>query len=199
MPEVVQGINAFALGMRAANPKAQVKLVWLNSWFDPAREREAALALIAQGADVLTNHSASPAVPQTAEEKGVAAIGYQSDMSRFAPNAQLAAVTHHWGGYYTSVVQAVLAGRWQPQPVWGGMKDGLVQLTALKGSLPQALKDELEQRRQAITGGSFKPFSGRLVDNTGKQRLASGALDDAAIASMDWLVQGVTGTLPSAR
>ena len=112
VPEVVQGINAFAIGMREANPKAQVRVLWLNTWFDPAREREAAQALINQGADVLTNHSGSPAVPQAAQaafkDKGVRVIAYQSDMKAFAPDAQLAAVTHHWGGFYTKVAQSVL-------------------------------------------------------------------------------------------
>ncbi|MBE2242190.1 MAG: BMP family ABC transporter substrate-binding protein, partial [Burkholderiaceae bacterium] len=101
VPEVIQGINAFALGMRAANPKAVVKVVWLDTWFDPPREREAALTLIHQGADVLTNHSASTAVVQAAEEKGVGVVAYQSDMHRIAPHAQLTAITHEWGGYYT--------------------------------------------------------------------------------------------------
>jgi simple sugar transport system substrate-binding protein len=196
VPEVVQGINAFALGMRAANPKASVRLVWLNTWFDPTREREAALTLIGQGADVLTNHSASPAVAQAAEEKGVMLLAYQSDMARFAPKAQLAAVTHHWGGYYTQVARAVIAGSWKPQPVWGGMKDGMVQLSALNASLPPAVKAELAQRRQAIIDGRLKPFAAPLVDNTGRTRLADGALDDAAIAGMDWLVMGVGGSVP---
>ena len=198
VPEVVQGINAFTLGMRAANPKAEVKLVWLNAWFDPAREREAALALINRGADVLANHSGSPAVPQTAQEKGVAVVAYQSDMSKFAPQAQLASVTHHWGGYYTQVAKSVIAGRWKPQPVWGGMKDGFVQLSALNPALPAELKVDLERRRQAILGGRFQPFSGPLVDNTGRERLAKGALTDAQIAGMDWLVQGVSGGMPAA-
>jgi simple sugar transport system substrate-binding protein len=182
--------------MRAANPKATVRVAWLNTWFDPAREREAALALIGQGADVLTNHSGSPAVPQTAEEKGVSVIAYQSDMGKYAPHAQLAAVTHHWGGFYTQTARAVIAGQWQPTPVWGGMKDGLVQLSALRPDLPVALKADLEQRRQAIVSGRFKPFSGHLVDNQGRERLARGELGDDAIAQMDWLVQGVLGTVP---
>lgn len=199
VPEVVQGVNAFALGMRAANPKAEVRLAWLNSWFDPAREREAALALVAQGADVLANHSASAAVPQAAEEKGVAVISYHSDMSRFAPRAQLAAVTHHWGGRYTEVARAVLEGRWRPQPVWGGMKDGLVQLSALSPALPAGLRRELGERQQAMASGAFQPFTAPLTDNTGRQRLASGTLDDERIARMDWLVQGVVGSLPATR
>ena len=199
VPEVVQGINAFTLGMRAANPKAEVKLVWLNAWFDPAREREAALTLVNQGADVLTNHSGSASVPQVAEEKGVMLVAYTSDMSRFAPHAQLAAVTHHWGSYYTQVTTAVLANTWRVLPVWGGMKDGLVQLSALSPALPADVKTGLAQRQAAVLAGKLKPFAAPLVDNTGKSRLLAGELDDGQIAKMDWLVQGVTGNLPAAR
>ncbi len=199
VPEVVQGINAFTLGMRAANPKAEVRVLWLNAWFDPPREREAALTLVNQGADVLTNHSGSPAVPQVAEEKGVLLLAYQSDMTRFAPTAQLAAVSHHWGGLYTRVAQSVLDGRWRSQAVWGGMQDGLVQLSAVQARLPAALKAELAQHQQALLAGRLLPFAAPLVDNTGRQRLASGALDDAGISRMDWLVQGVSGGLPAAR
>ena len=203
VPEVVQGVNAFTLGMRAANPAASVKLVWLNAWFDPAREREAALSLVGQGADVLSNHSGSPAVAQVAQDKGVLLLAYQSDMARFAPTVQLAAVTHHWGGYYTQQARAVLAGTWAPTPVWGGMKDGLVQLSAINPALPAALKAELAQRTQALLDGRLKPFAAPLTDNSGRVRLAAGqaqtALDDGQIAGMDWLVQGVVGKLPSGR
>jgi simple sugar transport system substrate-binding protein len=197
VPEVVQGINAFTLGMRAANPTAEVRVVWLNTWFDPAREREAALALVNHGADTLTNHSGSPAVAQVAEEKGVALLAYQSDMARFAPTAQLAAVTQHWGDHYTRVVQSVLDGRWTNKPVWGGLQDGLVQLTAVKPTLPAEVRAGLQQRQQAIKAGQLQPFAAPLVDSTGRTRLASGALDDAAISRMDWLVQGVVGGLPA--
>ena len=200
VPEVVQGINAFTLGMRAVNPKAQVKLVWLNTWFDPAREREAAQALVDQGADVLVNHSGSPAVPQTAQAnfraKGVRTVGYQSDMRRFAPDAQLAAVVPDWSGHYIRAAQAVMDERWQPHPVWGGMKDGMVQLVAVDPALPAELRRLVEARRAAIVAGSFKPFSAPLKDNAGTLHLAQGTLDDAAIATMNWLVEGVAGTLP---
>ena len=199
VPEVVQGVNAFTLGMRAANPKAEVKLVWLNTWFDPAREREAAITLVNQGADVLTNHSGSPAVAQAAEEKQVMLLAYQSDMASFAPKAQLAAVTQHWGAYYTEVALAVIAGTWKPQPVWGGMKDGLVQLTAIHAALPQAVKAGLAQRQQSVMAGKLNAFAAPLVDNQGRTRLAQGALSDAQIAGMDWLVQGVTGSMPAGR
>lgn len=196
VPEVIQGINAFALGMRAANPKAQVRVLWLNTWFDPQKEREAALTLVNQGADLLTNHSASPAVAQAAEEKGVMLIGYQSDMRRFAPKAQLTAVVHQWGGYYTRVAQSVLAGTWKAQPAWGGMKDGFIALAPLSAAVPRAAAAEVEAKRRAVVAGTLKPFAGPLVDNEGRMRLARGALDDGAIATMNWFVQGVVGRVP---
>jgi basic membrane protein A and related proteins len=196
VPEVVQGINAFTLGLRAANPQAVVKVAWLNTWFDPAKEREAALALLNQGADVLTNHSGSPAVPLVAQEKGVPLLAYQSDMRRFAPQAQLAAVTHHWGGYYTQVAQSVLAGRWRAQPVWGRLRDGFVRLSALSERLPAAERAELARLQAGIEAGRWLPFSGRLVDSSGTVRLAQGALDDAQISAMDWFVDGVQAGRP---
>ena len=200
VPEVVQGINAFTLGMREANPAARVLVVWLNTWFDPLREREAALTLINQGADVLTNHSGSPAVPQTAQahfkDKGVRAIAYQSDMRAYAPDAQLAAVTQQWGGYYTQVARSVIDGSWKPQPMWGGMKDGLVRLSAFSADVPAKTQALIESRRQAIVDGRFKPFTAPLIDNEGHSRLASGTLDDARIATMNWFVRGVVGSVP---
>ncbi len=128
--------------------------------------------------------------------KGVRVVGYQSDMRAFAPDAQLAAVTHHWGGYYTQVARAVLDGTWKPQPVWGGMKDGLVRLSAVSADVPAPVQALVEARRNAIVAGRFKPFAAPLVDNAGRVRLAQGALDDASIATMDWFVRGVVGSVP---
>jgi basic membrane protein A len=200
VPEVVQGINAFTLGMRAANPSAQVRVLWLNTWFDPAREREAAQTLVNLGADVLTNHSGSPAVPQTAQAnfkaKGVRAIAYQSDMHAYAPDAQLAAITQQWGSYYTQVARSVLNGTWKAEPVWAGMKDGLVRLDAIDTAVPRDVQALIESRRKGIVAGTFKPFAAPLVDNDGQVRLAKGSLDDAAIGSMNWFVQGVVGAVP---
>ena len=200
VPEVVQGINAFTLGMRAANPSAQVRVLWLNTWFDPAREREAAQTLVNLGADVLTNHSGSPAVPQTAQAnfkaKGVRAIAYQSDMHAYAPDAQLAAITQQWGSYYTQVARSVLKGTWKAEPVWAGMKDGLVRLDAIDAAVPRDVQALIESRRKGIVAGTFKPFAAPLVDNDGQVRLAKGSLDDAAIGSMNWFVQGVVGAVP---
>jgi basic membrane protein A and related proteins len=200
VPEVIQGINAFALGMLAVNPKAQVKVLWLNTWFDPAREREAAQTLINQGADVLTNHSGSTAVAQTAEDnfkaKGTRVVSYQSDMRAVAPNAQLTAIVHQWGGYYTAVAKSVLNGSWKPQPVWGSMKQGFVALSPLASGVSANVATLLKAKQQAIEAGSLKPFSGLLTDAAGKVRLHTGALSDAEISTMNWFVRGVVGSLP---
>ncbi|HSW24814.1 MAG TPA: BMP family ABC transporter substrate-binding protein [Burkholderiaceae bacterium] len=197
VPEVVQGINAFALGMRSVNPRASVRMVWLNTWFDPARERDAALALVNQGADVLANHTASPAVALAAEDKGVRLIANQSDMRAFAPHAQLAAVMPSWGGYYTQVARDVIAGRWKPEPVWGGLRSGMVALGAFDGTLPAQQLTVLDGARQSLVEGRASVFAAPLIDNAGRTRLASGTLNDARIASMDWLVQGVVGSMPT--
>lgn len=193
VPEVVQGINAFAIGLREANPRAQVKVVWLNAWFDPSRERDAAMTLIHQGADVITHHSASAAAVQAAEERGVMSIPYHSDMRRVAPRGQLTAVTHHWGRFYTRVAQAVLEGRWRAQPTWGGVADGTVRLAPFHDMVPKDTVDQVRRRQQEIAAGRFHPFSGRIVDNEGRLRLAQGTLGDKEIAEMNYLVEGVVG------
>ena len=200
VPEVVQGINAFTLGMRSVNPKAQVKVIWLDTWFDPARERDAALTLVRQGADVLTNHTASTAVAQVAEEQKVGLLAYQSDMRAVAPNAQLAAVTQHWGPYYVRTSKALIDGRWQPLPHVGGLKDAMVRIAALGPRLKPEARQACMQKDDKIRSGQFRIFSGRLVDNTGRERQPEGAtMSDEQVAKMDWLVQGVVGSLPSAR
>jgi simple sugar transport system substrate-binding protein len=197
VPEVVQGINAFALGMRSIDRKASVRVVWLNTWFDPARERDAALALVNQGADVLANHTASPAVALAAEEKGVKLIANQSDMRAFAPHAQLAAVMPAWGDYYTQVARDVIARRWKPTPVWGGLRSGMVGLGAIDGALPAAQRAAVDDSRRALIDGRVTIFAAPLRDNQGRNRLAGGTLGDAQIAGMDWLVQGVVGSMPT--
>lgn len=198
IPEVLQGINAFTLGMLAVNPKAQVKVVWTSSWFDPGKEREAAMTLINQGADVLAYHTGSSAVIQAAEEKGKFSIGYHSDMSKLAPKGQLVAVTHHWGAYYTGVAQAVLAGTWKPaQPgIWGGIAEDFIQLTAIHAKVPLDFVASIERRRQDIASRKFHPFSGRLKDNEGRERLASGSLSDMQLGAMNYFVAGVQGSVP---
>jgi basic membrane protein A and related proteins len=196
VPEVIQGINAFTLGMRAARPDAGVRVLWLDTWFDPARERDAATTLVNAGADVLTNHSGSPAVPGVAQARGVRCVGYQSDMRAHAPTAQLAAIVADWSGHYERTALAVIDATWQPRATWGGMREGMVRLDAVDAALAPALRRELAARQAALVAGRDGPFVGRLVDRSGRVRHAQGPLDDAAVAGMNWFVEGVIGALP---
>lgn len=199
IPEVLQGINAFALGMRSVNPKAEVKVVWLNAWFDPTRERDAAMILFNQKVDVIAFHTASPAVMAAAQERGKLAVAYHSDMRAIAPDAQIVAVTHQWGKYYTQRAQAVLDGTWRSGNVWGGVKDGMIRVEGFGSKVPRAVQDEVLARQRDIAAGRLHPFHARkaVLDNTGRQVIAQDrTLGDAQILGMDWLVQGVQGRLP---
>ncbi|MDP3136860.1 MAG: BMP family ABC transporter substrate-binding protein [Burkholderiaceae bacterium] len=196
IPEVLQGINAFALGMRSVDPRAEVKVVWINAWFDPARERDAAMTLFAQDADVIAFHTASTAVMAAAQERGKWAVAYHSDMRGVAPDAQLLAVTHHWGDYYTRRARAVLDGNWQSGSVWGGMKEGMVRVGEFARGVPQAVREEVMARQRDIAAGRLHPFHAvnDVFDSDGRRVIAAGAtLSDAQILGMDWLVRGVQG------
>jgi simple sugar transport system substrate-binding protein len=199
IPEVLQGINAFTLGARSVNPKVQVRVIWVNSWYDPGKERDAANALIGQGADIVTHHTDSSAVVAAAEEKGRMAIAYHSDMARFGPKAQLAAVTHHWGEYYTKTAQSVLDGNWKPGNLWGGMKDGMIKVEAFSESVPKDVVELVEAKAAAIKAGEFHPFTGPIASNDGKEIAAKGVvLADEQLGKMDFYVQGVVGQVPAA-
>lgn len=200
IPEVLQGINAFTLGAKSVNPKAEVRVIWTNAWYDPGKEREAAMTLISQGADMLTQHTDSTAVVQAAEEKGVYAFGYHSDMAKYGPKAQLTATTHHWGAFYTKTVQDVLAGSWKPASIWGGFKDGMIRLAPLNPAVPADVKALVGELEGKLKAGSFHPFTGPVVDQSGKERLAQGAvMDDLTLGKMDYFVQGVASRLPTTR
>jgi len=201
IPEVIQGINAFTLGMRSVNPAATVKVVWLGAWFDPPREREAAMALLDQGAQVLAFHTGSDAVMRAAQERGKLAIAYHSDMRRVAPDAQVLAVTHQWGDYYTRRARAVLDGTWKSAALWGGVKEGMIRVDSFGPKVPKKVADEVLARQRDIAAGRLQPFSvpaarAALLDNEGHEVLAAGqALSDAQILGMNFLVQGVQGRL----
>ena len=196
IPEVLQGLNAFTLGMRSVNPSAQVKVVWLNAWFDPPRERDAAMTLFNQQADVVAFHTASTAVMAAAQERGKLAVAYHSNMRRTAPDAQLLAVTHHWGDYYTRRAREVLEGRWKPGNLWGGVREGMVRVGDFGPRVPQAVREEVLARQQDIAAGKLRPFAGPIADNTGRAVVAQGsALTDEQILGMNFLVSGVQGKL----
>jgi simple sugar transport system substrate-binding protein len=200
IPEVIQGINAFTLGMRSVNPRATVKVVWLGEWFNPPRERDAAMTLMNQGAEVLAFHTGSTAVMTAAQERGKLAVAYHSDMRRVAPDAQVVAVTHLWGDYYTRRVQAVLDGTWQSGSVWGGVKEGMIRVDAFGSKVPAAVRDEVRARQADMAAGRLPVFAASRTapvrDNQGKEVIEAGqGLSDAQIVGMNWLVEGVQGSV----
>jgi simple sugar transport system substrate-binding protein len=197
IPEVIQGINAFALGMRSVNPLATVRVVFLGEWFNPPRERQAAMTLMNQGTEVLAFHTASTAVMAAAQERGRLAVAYHSDMSRVGPDAQIAAVTHRWGDYYTQRVQAVQGGTWTSGNVWGGVREGMVRVEGFGAKVPAAVRAEVLARQAEMAAGKVVVFAGGragVKDNTGRLVIAPGrSLSDAEILNMDWAVEGVVG------
>jgi len=196
IPEVLQGLNAFALGMRSVNPKAQVKVVWLNTWFDPAKERDAAFTLFNQSVDVITFHTASNAVMVAAQERGKMAIAYHSDMRKVAPDAQLMAVTHEWGAYYSQRVSDLQKGQWRTGIVWAGLKEGMIRVGDFGPKLPAKVRDEIVKVQQDISQGKRHPFQGPIADNEGKVIVAAGKkLSDVQILNMNYGVAGVMGKI----
>ena len=198
IPEVLQGINAFTLGMRSVNPKAQVKVIWLNAWFDPPREREAAMILFNQDVDVVAFHTGSTAVMAAAQERGKMAVAYHSDMRKTAPDAQIVAVTHQWGDYYTRRTRAVLDGSWKSASLWGGVREGMVRVGDFGPRVPKAVQEEVLARQKDIGAGRLHPFHARAAvrDNEGREVIPAGrTLTDEQILRMHWLAEGVQGTL----
>ena len=197
IPEVLQGINAFTQGMRSVNPKAEVKVVWVNSWFDPGKEKQATTALINLGADSLLNHTNSPAAVIEAEAKGKYSYGYQSDMAKLAPKGQLSAVVHNWGPYYTKVVGDVLEGKWKADDTLGSYAQGYIKIAPLNAGVPQNVKDKIQKLEADLVAGKVAPFAGPLRDNEGKERVAAGnTLSAADIGKMDYYAMGVIGKVP---
>ena len=195
VPEVVQGLNAFMLGMRSVNPKARLKFIMINSWYDPPKEGEAAKALMDQGCDIITQHTDSPAPLQAAAARGLPAFGQSTDMTRFAPTKQLTSSTDDWEPYYIARIQAALDGTWQSTDTWGGFDSGLLQMTPFI-NMPEAVAAAAAKARADITAGSNKVFTGPIRDQSGAVKLAAGAsLDDGALSGMQWLVDGVEGKL----
>jgi simple sugar transport system substrate-binding protein len=196
IPEVLQGINAFTLGMRSVNPKATVKVVWLNAWFDPPKEREAAMALFNQDVDVIAFHTGSTAVMAAAQERGKMGVAYHSDMRKIGPDAQIIAVTHQWGDYYTARVKAAMSGSWASGSVWGGVKDSMIRVGDFGPKVPKKVQDEILAKQKLVGSGKLLPFAGPIADNEGREVLPAGqSLNDGQILGMNYLVQGVQGKI----
>ncbi|MCX8127662.1 MAG: BMP family ABC transporter substrate-binding protein [Synergistetes bacterium] len=197
IPEVIRGINAFTLGARKVNPKVTVHVVWTNTWYDPATEKEAALSLIEAGCDVIAQHQDSPAPQQAAQEKGVYSIGYNSDMSAFAPKAHLTAPVWNWGVIYAYVIKNVLEGKWKSEDIWWGMDKGVVGLAPFGPMVPEDVRNEVLKYKELIVSGKFNPFTGPIVDQDGKVRIPDGKVaTDSELREMNYFVEGVIGKIP---
>ena len=195
VPEVVQGINAFMLGMQSVNPKARMKFVLINSWYDPPKEGDAAKALMDQGCDIITQHTDSPAPLQAAAGRGIKAFGQSTDMIKFAPTTQLTASTDNWEPYYIARIQAALDKSWKSTDTWGGFDSGMLTMAPFT-NMPDDVAARAAATAADIKAGKNKVFAGPLKDQSGAVKIADGTLmDDAALSGMQWLVQGVDGKL----
>ncbi len=197
IPEVVRGINAFYLAAAKVNPDIEVRVIWANTWYDPGKEADAAGALIDQGADIIVQHTDSPAALQVAQERGVYAFGQASDMSAFAPEAQLTSIVDNWDSYYVSRVQAVIDGTWESMDTWGGLDTGMVEISPYMEGLPQEVIDAAEAVKNAIIAGELHPFAGPINNQDGELVVPEGeVMSDEELLGMDWYVEGIDDQLP---
>jgi basic membrane protein A len=198
IPEVIRNINSFTLGAQSVNPKIKTKVVWVNKWFDPPKEGEGAGSLISGGADVLFQNTDSSAVLQKAEEKGKYAFGWDSDMSKFGPNAHLASSVINWAPYYKKAIQDTLDGTWTTGGVWWGVKEGAIDIVSISDKVPAEVKDKLAKVKAGLTDGSFVIWKGPIVGQDGKDILKKDAVaDDKFLSGINFYVKGVEGKVPS--
>ena len=197
IPEVIRNINSFTLGAQSVNPQIKTKVVWVNEWFSPPKETEAATSLINGGADVLFQNTDSPAVLKTAQEKGKRAFGWDSDMTAYGPKAHLASAIINWAPYYTKATKDVLEGTWTTGQHWWGVKEGAIDLVSIAEDVPAEAKAKVDAAKNGLKDGSFVIWKGPIVDNAGKTVLDQGAVaDDKFLTSISFYVQGVEGQVP---
>ncbi len=200
IPEVLRNINAFTLGAQSVNPKVKTKVVWVNTWFDPPKEGDAAQSLINGGADVLLQNTDSSAVLQTAEKNGKYAFGWDSDMSAVAPKAHLASCVVDWGPYYKQSVKAVMDGSWKSERTVWGVKEGQNMLVKISDVVPEEAKKKVDEFKEGLKAGTHETFTGPIVDSTGKERLAKGVQADQEWKDkVDFYVKGVDGKIPGGK
>ena len=198
IPEVIRNINGFTLGAQSVNPKIKTRVVWVNDWFNPPKETEAATALINGGADVLFQNTDSSAVLQTAEKMGKRAFGWDSDMTAYGPKAHLASAVINLGPYYTKTVGDALNGSWKGNANdWWGVKEGAIDIVSIAADVPEATKKRLDEVKAGLKDGSFSIWKGPIMDNTGKELIASGTVaDDKFLGGLKTYVNGVEGKVP---
>ncbi len=195
IPEVIRGINAFTLGAQAMNPDVEVRVVWTKTWYDPATEKEAAKSLLNVGADVIAQHQDSPGPQEAAEEAGAYSVGYNTDMSAFAPDAHLTAPIWNWRVLYEDVVKQVQAGTWQSESLWWGMSEGVVDLAPFGPMVSAELQSKVEAAKALMIKRELHVFDGPLKNQAGEVVVPEGeSMEDEALLGMTWFVQGVVGS-----
>ena len=201
IPEVIRNINSFTLGAQSSNPKIKTKVIWVNEWFNPPKETEAATSLINGGADVLFQNTDSPAVLKTAQEKGKRAFGWDSDMTAYGPKAHLASAVINWGPYYIKATKEALDGSWKGgTAVWWGVKEGAIDIVSIAEDVPAETKAKVEEVKKGLADGSYSIWKGPIMDNTGKEMVAKDAVaDDKFLSGMGAYVKGVEGKVPGAK
>jgi basic membrane protein A len=197
IPEVIRGINAFVKGVKETNPEAEVKIIWISTWYDPAKEREASETLISQGTDILSTHTNSPTIVQTAEEKGIYAFGFHSNMAQYGPHAHLTSVIHNWNELYLSRVKAVIDGTWKSENIWYGLPQGVTDISPMNSVIPDDVQAMVNTAKQAIIDGNKHVFDGPLYNQDGDLMVAEGqTLEDKELATMNWYIAGIKSKLP---
>ncbi|AGU51098.1 ABC transporter, substrate-binding protein [Variovorax paradoxus B4] len=197
IPEVLRNINSFTLGAQSVNPKITTKVVWVNEWFSPPKETEAATALINGGADVLFQNTDSPAVLKTAQEKGKRAFGWDSDMTAYGPKAHLASATINWAPYYIKATQDALDGKWATGQSWWGVKEGAIDIVSIAEDVPAETKAKVEAVKKGLKDGSFVIWKGPILGQDGKEVVAKDAVaDDKFLSGVNFYVKGVEGKVP---
>jgi basic membrane protein A and related proteins len=200
IPEVIRNINSFTMGAQSVNPKIKTKVVWVNEWFNPPKETEAATALINGGADVLMQNTDSPAVLKTAQEKGKRAFGWDSDMTAYGPKAHLGSAIINWTPYYTKAVKDALEGKWSTGKAWWGVKEGAIDFVSVAADVPADAKDKMEKVKAGLKDGSFVIWKGPIVDNAGKTVLEKDKVaDDEWLGGVKFFVKGVEGKVPGEK
>lgn len=198
IPEVIRNINSFTLGAQSVNPKVTTKVVWVNKWFDPPKEGEAAQSLLNQGADVLFQNTDSSAVLQAAEKAGKLAFGWDSDMSHFGPNAHLASAIINWAPYYIKATRDVLEGTWKTETTWWGVKEGAIDLVSISDKVPADIRAKVDAVKAGLKDGSFQIWKGPIVGQDGKEILKAGEVaDDKFLHGINFYIKGVEGRVPT--
>ncbi|MEN6364347.1 MAG: BMP family ABC transporter substrate-binding protein [Rectinema sp.] len=196
IPEVVRGINWFTLGVRSVNPKATVSVVWTNTWYDPVKEREAAVALLDSGVDIIAQHQDTTEPQKAAKERGKLSIGYDSDMGKFVGDSVLTSPMWNWGVYYIKTIQDAMNGTWKSHGYWEGLKAGVVGLAPLSPKVPKDVVALVDKAKADILSGKLNVYAGPLKDQSGKVIVPAGSeISVDSRASMDWFVEGVVGKI----